>query len=155
MDSVDCNQFDKRTAQLEEKWNRIAPGFHVWFLRQKVEVFKKSMIAPIREAAQLGSPPKNYTDNANESANFVLKDWVDFSKNNIPTFIAELRSFTQQNLAEAEQAVYGAGEFCLAEDFKYLEACKNRNILNILVQFVETPHIFMFILKYCNRRLPL
>jgi hypothetical protein len=50
---------------------------------------------------------------------------VDFSNNNIPTFIAELRSFTQQNLAEAERAVYGAGEFYLAEDFKYLEACKN------------------------------
>ena len=124
MDSVDCNQFDIRTAHLEEKWNRIAPGFHTWFLRQKADVFK-SMIAPIREAAQLGSPPKNYTNNANESANFVLRDWVDFSKNSIPTFIAELRSFTKHNLTEAERAVYGAGEYCLAEDFKYLEVNRN------------------------------
>ena len=84
------------------------------------------MIAPVREAAQLGSPPKNYTDNANESANFVLKDWVDFSKNSIPDFIAELRSFTQQKLAEAVRAVYGAGEFYLAEEFKYLEVSKNK-----------------------------
>ena len=114
------------TAQLAEKWNRIAPGFHAWFLRQKAEVFKKSMIAPVREAAQLGSPPKNYADNANESANFVLKDWVDFSKNSIPDFIAELRSFTQQKLAEAERAVYGAEEFYLAEEFKYLEVSKNK-----------------------------
>ena len=74
----------------------------------KKPVFKKSTIAPVRTAAQLGSPPQNYTDNANESANFVLKYWVDFSKNSIPNFITELRSFTQQKLAEAEQAFYGA-----------------------------------------------
>ena len=125
IDFVDYSQFDRWVVQLEEKWNRIAPGFHAWFLRQKAEV-KKSIIAPVREAAQLGSPPKNYTDNANESANFVLKDWVDFSKNSTPDLIAQLRSFTQQKLAEAERAVYGAGEFYLAEEFKYLEVSKNK-----------------------------
>ena len=75
------------------------------------------MIASVREAAQLGSPPHN----ANESKNFVLKDWVDFNKNTIPAFIAELRSFAQQSLTEAERAVYGAGEYYLSKEFKHLE----------------------------------
>ena len=79
------------------------------------------MIASVREAARLGSPPQMYTDNANESKNFVLKDWVDFNKNTIPAFIAERRSFVQQSLTEAEHAVYGAGEYYLSEECKHLE----------------------------------
>ena len=53
VDSVDCNQFDKRTAQLEEKWNRIAPGFHVWFLRQKAEVFNWDHLQRITLTTQI------------------------------------------------------------------------------------------------------
>lgn len=125
MDAANCKDFDTKSAQLEDKWERIAPGFHLWFMRRKAETFKTSMIAPVREAAQLGSPPKAYTDNANESKNFVLKDWVDFSKNTIPAFIAELRSFVQQSLVEAERAVYGAGEYYLSDEFKHLEVGGN------------------------------
>lgn len=121
MDSLSCEDFDTKTAQLEEKWNSIAPGFHPWFLKHKADTFKTSMIAPVREAAQLGSPPKAYTDNANESKNFVLKDWVDFNKNTIPAFNAELRSFVHQSLIEAERALYGAGEYYLSEECKHLE----------------------------------
>lgn len=114
-------EFDNKTAQLEQKWNSIAPGFHPWFMQHKADTFRTSMIASVREAAQPGSPPQMYTDNANESKNFVLKDWVDFSKNTIPAFIAELRSFVQQSVTEADRAVYGAGEYYLSEEFKHLE----------------------------------
>ena len=43
------------------------------------DTFKTSMIASVREADQLGSPPTTYTGNANESKNFVLTDWVHFN----------------------------------------------------------------------------
>ena len=123
MDSLSSEDFDTKTTQLEEKWNSIAPGFHPWFLKHKSDTFKTSLIAPVREAAQLGyrSPPKAYTDNANESKNFVLKDWVDFNKSTIHAFIAELRSFVHQSLIEAEHALYGAGEYYLSKEFKHLE----------------------------------
>ena len=121
VDAANCKYFDGKIAQLADKWERLAPGFHLWFMQRKAETFKSSMIAPVREAAQLGSPPQIYTDNANESKNFVLKEWVDFSKNTIPAFIAELRSFVQQSLVEAERAVYGSGEYYLSDEFKHLE----------------------------------
>ena len=115
MDSLSCEDFDTKTAQLEEKWKSI--------LKHNADTFKTSMIAPVCEADKLEyrSPPKAYTDNANESKNFVLKDWVDFNKNTIPAFIAELRSFVHQSLIEAERALSGAGEYYLSEKFKHLE----------------------------------
>lgn len=105
----------------EEDWERLAPGFHSWFSKNKAGIFKENMIAPVRERAQLGSPPSAYTTNANESKNFVLKKWVDFQKNSIPDFIEGLREYTQRCLTEAERAVYGAGEYSLSQEYKHLE----------------------------------
>ena len=116
MDSVSCVEFDNKTAQLQQIWNSVAPGFHPWFVQHEADTFKTSMIASVRV-----HPPQMYTDNANESKNFVLKDWVDFNKNTIPAFIAELRSLVQQSITEAERAVYGAGEYYLSEELKHLE----------------------------------
>lgn len=101
-----------------QKWERIAPGFHQWF-QGKADVFKNSVIAPVRRSAQLGSKP--YTDNANESQNFVIKDWVEFKKSSMPSFVTKLRSFVQQSLDEASRAVYGAGDYYLVEEFRHLE----------------------------------
>jgi hypothetical protein len=48
-------------------------------MKKEADVFTKNMIKPVRENAQLGSPPAIYTTNANESKNYVLKDWLAFN----------------------------------------------------------------------------
>lgn len=121
VDSSSEEDFNNKLSTLNDKWERLVPGFHCWFSKNKAGIFKENMIAPVRERAQLGSPPSAYTTNANESKNFVLKKWVDFQKNSIPDFIEGLREYTQRCLTEAERAVYGAGEYSLSQEYKHLE----------------------------------
>jgi hypothetical protein len=106
------------------------PGFHEWFMKKEADMFTKNMIKPVRENAQLGSPTAIYTTNANESKNYVLKDWLAFKKNNIPDFIEGLREYTQRCLVEAERSVYGAGEYSLSQEYRYLEVDQKANFNN-------------------------
>lgn len=97
-------------------------------MKTKADIFAKNMIASVRENAQLGSPPAIYTTNANESKNFVLKDWFDWKKNTITEFIEGLRGYVKRCLVEAERSVYGGGEYSLSKEYKYLEVGKKRKI---------------------------
>ena len=45
-----------------------------------------SMIASVRSMAGLGSPPKSFTTNNNESLNHLLKQKVDYKQNEWPAF---------------------------------------------------------------------
>lgn len=121
VDSSSDDDLMSRISSLTEKWEAIAPGFHDWFVKSKADVFISSMIFPVREKAQLGSPPDKYTTNANESKNFVIKDWLNFKKNSIPDFIEGLRGYAQRCLVEAERSLYGGGEYSLTEEYRYLE----------------------------------
>jgi len=121
VDSQSQQELDDNIDSLKEKWERLAPGFFDFFKKNKADVFKYNMIAPVREAAQLGSPPEIYTTNANESKNFVLKNWVDFKKSTIPEFIQSLRGYTEGCLTEAERSIYGAGEYYLSEKYQHLQ----------------------------------
>lgn len=121
VDASDKDDFQEKLTSLADKWNAIAPGFHEWFVKKEADVFRNNMIAPVREKAQLGSPPAIYTTNANESKNYVLKDWLEFKKNNMPDFITGFRGYIERCLVEAERSVYGAGEYALSEEYRYLE----------------------------------
>ena len=61
--------------KLEGRWNRLAPGFHKWFKDNQVKVFCRHMIAPVRKKAQIPIL-EQYTTNANESANSIVKKWM-------------------------------------------------------------------------------
>lgn len=55
------------------------------------------MLRPTREDCGLGNPPSNFTTNASESINGLLKHKVDYKKHQLPAFIekgsrAEIRS---------------------------------------------------------------
>ena len=67
---VDCDSeetFDISVSRLYQRWEKLSPGFHKWFLTHQAETFRRHMIRPIRERAHLGSPPEKFTNNPNES----------------------------------------------------------------------------------------
>ena len=66
-------------------------------MENKAEVIRNTMLRPTREDCGLGNPPSNFTTNASESINGLLKHKVDYKKHQLPAFIekgsrAEIRS---------------------------------------------------------------
>ena len=102
-------------GQLEKRWNALAPGFHDWFTSTQAKVFCEHMIAPVRKRAQI-PPLEQYTTNANESANSTVKKWVEFSKSTWPAFIEKLQNLVQLQRNESLRAIYGSGDYILADD---------------------------------------
>ena len=120
VDSDSEESFDISLGQLQQRWERLAPGFHKWFIAQQANVFRSSMIRPVRERAQLGSPPVEFTNNPNESSNSVVKHWTSFKKNTWPAFIEKLQKLVEAQLSEADKALYGAGEYELLPEVSNL-----------------------------------
>ncbi len=84
-------EFDVQLGRLRQRWEKLVPGFHKWFVSQQAGTFRRYMIAPVRQLAQLGSPPTIFTNNPNESANSVVKRWTSFTKSLWPQFITHLQ----------------------------------------------------------------
>lgn len=113
--------FDVGLGRLHKRWEKLAPGFHKWFVTQQADSFRRCMILPVRERAQLGSPPAQFTNNPNESSNGVVKHWVGFRKSSWPAFVEKLQKLVEAQLAEADKALYGCGNYSLASEFACFE----------------------------------
>ena len=98
VDAETRETFNQHLQQLRKRWDAILPGFHKWFVDQQADTFRTFMIAPIREMAHLGSPPRRYTTNSNESTNCAVNRWVGFTKSSWPAFVDKL-----ENLVESQQ----------------------------------------------------
>jgi len=114
VDAETRETFDQQLQQLHKRWDAISPGFHKWFVDQQANTFRNFMIAPIREMAHLGSPPRRYTTNSNESANCAVKRWVGFTKSSWPAFVDKLENLVESQQNELSRAVYRSGEYVLA-----------------------------------------
>ena len=121
VDSDSEEAFDVGLGQLQQRWEKLAPGFHKWFLTNQADVFRCHMIRPIRERAQLGSPPEKFTNNPNESSNSVVKHWTGFKKNSWPALVQKLQKLVESQLSEADKAVYGAGEYSLSAELSHFK----------------------------------
>ena len=76
--------FDYRLHSCQERWNRVAPGFVNWFIKNESQVFKTRIIFEVRNRALIKKTI--FTTNGFESKNPALKDWVDFSRSSLPDF---------------------------------------------------------------------
>ena len=121
---VDCDSeqaFDVSLGRLYQRWEKLSPGFHKWFVSTQASVFRCHMIRPVRERAHLGSPPVKFTNNPNESANNTVKHWTEFKKSSWPTFVQKLQKLVESQLFEADKAIYGAGEFILSPELSHYQ----------------------------------
>ena len=121
---VDCDSeeaFDVSLGRLYQRWEKLSPGFHKWFLTGQADVFRHHMIRPVRERAQLGTLPVKFTNNPNESSNNVVKHWTGFKKNSWPVLIQKLQKLVESQLSEADKAIYGAGEYTLSSELSHFQ----------------------------------
>jgi hypothetical protein len=80
VDASDSFDFDEKLNNLIIKWKNVETTststldeFISWFENHKAPVIRRSMLKNIREESGLGFPPKAFTTNASETANYMLK----------------------------------------------------------------------------------
>ena len=105
--------FKFELKRLQDRWNSIAPGFYEWFTDTQEETFCNHMISSVCRSAQL-SPSDRFTTNSNESANCIVKKWVQFTKSSWPAFVDKFQDLVALQYTETCSAIYGGGEFTLA-----------------------------------------
>ena len=110
--------FNQKLCNIQQKWEHVAPGFHQWFQREQADTFKTSMIESVRRAAQID---EEFTMNPSESINEQLKAWVERERSSMTEFNNKFEALRAAQEAEAEKAIYGCGEYEIANNFKHLE----------------------------------
>ena len=87
--------------------------FGVWFKQYKANLLKKKMLKPIRMKAGLGNQPLQFTTNASESMNAVLKWKMDYKMSELPEFLDKLKKVVDEQEHELERAVINKGKYRL------------------------------------------
>ena len=125
---VDCSshdEFQQKLEVLKERWEKFEVGdgdrFYEWFCEHKAVVIEETMLKPVREDAGLGCPPQSFTTNASETANFILKNKVDYKQNQLLEFVEKLKQVIDDQEKEVEKAVIQRGKYRFKSEYKYLE----------------------------------
>ena len=74
-----------------------------------------TMIKSIHEEACLGIPPEQFTTNASETVNSVIKAHVSYKPSQLMEFIGKLRELVDEQEREIERAVIKRGKYQLKE----------------------------------------
>lgn len=128
VDATDEACFNQKLEELKSEWEQnedknpsCVPGFYEWFCTYKVESILSGMLKPIREEAGLGFPPTNFTTNASESLNAMIKRKVDYKRNELPVFVSQLKEMVDEQERELERALIGRGKYKFRKEFHFLE----------------------------------
>lgn len=108
VDAKSEDDFLDKLAALKSKWDSTedkfrrvekgahSPPFHAWFVAYQSNVMMKTMITPVRQRAELGTPPDPFYTNPSESINCELKRVVDRRPCDLSVFIEKMFSLVQQ-----------------------------------------------------------
>ena len=103
IDSEDEKEFELGFEILSKKWEKMdsqgewpLQSFAKWFYHYKSTLVKSSMLKSTRHKGGLGDPPSQFTTNASESVNSVLKSKVDYKKSKLPEFLVKLKSLIDE-----------------------------------------------------------
>jgi hypothetical protein len=78
------------------------------------------MLKPIRIEAGLGIPPREYTNNDPESANFVIKHRLKFDEKKPHEFIQEMKNIIEIQYRNEDRAIVGKGLYKVRPEFQHL-----------------------------------
>ena len=75
LDYTSKKDFEKQYQKLKRIWETRPNGDKLasYIERNKIQYFRDNMLAEVREKYGLGSPPKDYNQNANEAINSLIK----------------------------------------------------------------------------------
>ena len=86
----------------------------------QAQVVRESMLKSVRIEAGLGDPPSEYTNNAVESGNFILKYGLHFEPKKPHKFVTQVKDIINMQFRNEERAVFGKGPFKVRPDFSHL-----------------------------------
>lgn len=115
--------FDEKLDFLLGKWKDAGPltEFCDWFVKNKVDVIRQTMLRSVSEEAGLGSPPAQFSTNASEAVNNLIKQKVDYKRHELPSFIGKLRELCDEQEREVERAVVRRGKYRFRPQYRHLE----------------------------------
>ena len=126
-DAVSDVQYEEGLHSLCEKWRSLDSHkggplhtFIDWFMKYKSSTLREGMLRPIRVQAGLGDPPSVFMTNASESINALLKNKVEYRKNELPVFLDQLKEAIDEQEREVERAVIDRGKYRFRSDYRYL-----------------------------------
>ena len=114
-ESFDEDDFKAKLLSLREKWEAFVPGFYDWFQKNRSVLFVENVIQSARENADINGL---YYQNDVESQHAVQKCLQNYKKEDVATVIRNLQRLSDRQDAEEVRALYGAGNFSIAEPYK-------------------------------------
>ena len=90
VDASDSVDFREKLEKIIEKWQNSSANLEMfisWFLNHKVPVIQDSALRLVREESGLGSPPSQFTTNACEGANSMLKSQTNYKQSEMFEFL--------------------------------------------------------------------
>ncbi len=127
VDSFSIDDFQAKIDSLFMKWRNFEISssaelekFIEYFNVNKVNVILETMLRPVREECGLGNPPESFTTNSSESINALLKQKVDYKKNNLPDFIEKVKQLIVEQHNEIQRAVINQGKYQFQSQYRFL-----------------------------------
>ena len=125
VDSEDEEEFQARLETLSNVWSERlgvkSLEFYRWFLKNKADVMRKKMLAPVRQQAGLGKPPKPYYSNRVECANSLLSSETDHAESMADEFVVEMRVLTERQARNVRWAIINKGPYRLHSSLRHLQ----------------------------------
>jgi hypothetical protein len=128
VDCFDNENFERNLETTIKTWRNLESTstsniekFIGWFMENKVEVIRNTMLHSARVDCGLGNPPSMFTTNASESINALLKHKVDYKKHQLPDFIDKVVELVAEQKQEVERAVVNRGKWRLRSQYRFLE----------------------------------
>ena len=137
VDCCDAEEYDKLLVSMEVVWNHREQlafsdrkshqsQFFAWFSKYKAREFREHTLWFLREDVGLGSPPKAFYTNDNESINSLLKECTDYKKQQWGVFNQKMKKAVEQQQREVEKAVIGCGKYRLRTEYSFLVIAKEK-----------------------------
>ena len=127
IDAENDQEYENGLQSLIRKWkaldaNEDGPvcSFTGWFVQYKNAAVKEGLLRPNRQRAGLGDPPSQFTTNASESVNALLKNKMDYKKHELPVFLDKLKEVIDEQERELERAIIDRGKYKFCTDYQYL-----------------------------------
>ena len=127
-----AEQFDVCLKSASLKWTKLHENgnkFVEYFINSKAEVIRECARSDVQSMCGLGYPPTEYTQNANECMNRVIKadqgPTCSKQQTALLPYIEKIRSEVKRQHDEQFLAVLGIGQYRLVEAFSFLQVQEN------------------------------
>ena len=128
VDSEPVEKFDNIVVEIKNKWMKFEGRGEMLFKYMesgKLKMIKECMRSDLRSVSGLEFPPKPYTQNANESANNMIKRNLK-KLNRISDVEKEMRKRIQEQDIQIELSLIGQGEWKVSPGYKEFKITEDK-----------------------------